>query len=342
MKIGPLDLDRRVLIVAEIGNNHEGDAARAARMIRLAAEAGADAVKLQTFRAEDYVSPADPERLARLKRFELSPEAFRELAREAGRVGVPFFSTPFDLASLDLVAEISCAIKIASGDLVFYPLIEKAARTGKPMILSTGLAELPLVRRTVSLVETTWGEMGHRGDLAVLHCVVAYPTPADQANLGAIAALRREFPACTVGYSDHTAGIEAAPLAVALGARIIEKHFTLDKNFSSFRDHQLSADPPEMAELVKAVRRAEALLGDGIKTPRPCEIGNLALVRRSIALNRYLTAGEMLRREHLTWTRPAGGFAPGREAEVLGRRLKRALAKGAQLHAEDLEDGRQA
>lgn len=335
MKIGTVDTTREVLIVAEIGNNHEGDVAVAEELIGRAAEAGVQAVKFQTFRAEDFVSPLDPERYERMKRFELSRDAFTQLARQAREAGLLFISTPLDLGSARFLEPLVDAYKIASGDNDFHPLIEAAATTGKPLILSTGLADLGVIDHTVACIRKIWHDHDIAQSLGLLHCVTAYPVPPEQANLAVIRTLAARYDA-TVGYSDHTIGIRAAVLAVAAGARIIEKHFTLDNNHSSFRDHQLSADVPTMRRLVEEIREAESLLGNGIKDLQPEEKANLVPVRRSVVAVRDLPAGHTLGPGDLTWKRPGGGVPPGREALVLGRRLKTAVQAGAMLLPDQL------
>lgn len=296
MRIGRIDTDRRVLVVAEIGNNHEGDVELAARMIGLAAGAGADAVKLQTFRTDHYVSPRDEARTARLREFELPMVAFERRSRVAREAGVLFTSTPFDPWCATRLGPIVDAMKIASGDRTFGPLL----------VVSTGLADVEAIADARSLVETTWGERGLSPGLALLHCVSAYPVPPADANLAAIGTLKARFGG-NVGYSDHTMGIDAAVLAVAAGARIVEKHFTIDHRYSPFRDHALSADPAEFALMVRRIRDAETLLGDGDLSPRPCEHETAAATRRSIVAASALPAGTVIRGEHLTWVRPAGG-----------------------------------
>jgi N,N'-diacetyllegionaminate synthase len=333
MRIGGFDTDEKVLIVAEIGNNHEGEVAVARELVDAAAEAGADAVKFQTFRTEHFVSAEDAERLARLKRFELTFGEFEQLATHSHALGLLFVSTPLDLESADFLGRTADAIKIASGDNTFAPLLARVARTGRPMLVSTGLAELADVRRAVALIRAEWGQSDP--GLAVLHCVSAYPVPAAEASLRAIATLAEEFD-CDVGYSDHTVGIEAAPLAVALGARVIEKHFTLDKRYSDFRDHQLSADPADLAELVRRVRAAEVMLGREGKHLQPSEQGVVEALRRSIVATRDLAAGDVLTPEDLTWVRPGGGMEPGEESRLLGRVLRRAVASGERLAPDDV------
>ena len=335
MKIGSVDLASDVLIVAEIGNNHEGDIGLAEELIGRAAEAGAQAVKFQTIRPDLLVPPRDTARLAQLRRFELGDGAFERLAGVARRHGVMFLSTPFYIDAVRLLDPLVPAFKVASGDLDFLPLLDAIAGTGKPVLLSTGAADLALVARSTEFLAEAWRRHGHAGELVLLHCVVSYPTPAASANLGAIAALKRLSP--WVGYSDHTMGIEAAVLSVALGARVIEKHFTIDKNHSDFRDHKLSADPKELAELVRRVREASAMLGDGVKRVLDCERGTVDAVRRTIVAGRDLEEGTEVAVADLAWLRPrTQGLLPGSEHRLVGRRLRRAIAAGQAIVPEDV------
>lgn len=335
MKIGTADTSKRVVIVAEIGNNHEGSFDLAQEMIVKAASAGVDAVKFQTFLPEHYVSCDQTERLTRLRKFALTFGQFEELAGFARKQGVAFFSTPFDLASADALAEFCPVIKVSSGDNVFFPLLERIAATRKPVILSTGLADHGDIDASVRILTSAWDACGHEGALALLHCVSSYPTPPEAANLSAIRAIAQRFPAATIGYSDHTLGTEAAVLSVALGARIIEKHFTLRKDLSDFRDHQLSSDPDEMAELVRRIRLAELYLGEGQQTSQ-IEEGNRQAMRRSIAASRALPAGVVLGPDDITWVRPGGGFAPGQEGLVIGRALTRDVVLGQVFLPDDV------
>jgi sialic acid synthase SpsE len=335
MRIGGLDLSERVMIVTEIGNNHEGSFDLAARLIDLAAEAGVNAVKFQTYRTEHYVSRRDRRRFQQLKSFELTFEVFERLSRVAADAGVLFLSTPFDLESARFLEDLVPAYKIASGDITFFPLLEVVAGTGKPLMISTGLAELDQIADAKATIERIWSRRGIRQELALLHCVSSYPTPASEANLAAISTLKAIF-GDTVGYSDHTEGIEAAVLSVAAGARIVEKHFTIAKDHSDFRDHQLSAEPSEMAHLVGRIRAVEVLLGDGHKGPQPCEQSVEALLRRSIAASRDLPTGTVLSPRDLTWVRPATGLAPGQEHRVVGRTLTVGVEAGGPVTPEML------
>lgn len=336
MKIGSFDLDQRVMVVAEIGNNHEGSFSLAQDLIGLAAEAGADAVKFQTFEPEHYVHADDKARLERLRGFRLSMAQFELLAKQAAEAGILFFSTPFDIGSAVALNKIQQVFKISSGDNNFWPLIETIASFGKPIILSSGLADIPLLQRAQSLIQGIWSGRDIDPGLAILHCVSSYPVPAGQANLRAIATLRERL-GITVGYSDHTLGIDACLLAIALGARIIEKHFTISKTHSDFRDHQLSSDPAEMKLLVQKIRDSESMLGTGDKRLQPTEIDMVPAVRRSIAAGRDLSAGTILRWEDLTWVRPGAGLPVGDEHRLLGHRLKTAKPLGSLIRLDDLD-----
>jgi N,N'-diacetyllegionaminate synthase len=325
MIIGPVDLSREILVIAEIGNNHEGDFGLAREMIQVAATTGVQAVKFQTIQPERLVSSAQAARIQQLRRYAFSREQFTELAAVARQAGVMFMSTPFSVEAVGWLDELVPAFKIASGDNNFERLLAAVGTTGKPVLLSTGMTELAGINKSCALIDGA--APAKAGEIAVLHCVSAYPTPNEQANLLAIPELSRQT-GRVVGYSDHTLGIEAASLAVALGARIIEKHFTLSKTQSDFRDHTLSADPVELAELVHRVRTAGLMLGSGQKSPQPAEMAAIAAARRSIATLGALPAGHVLTENDLDWLRPGDGFAPGQEAEVLGRRLTRPAAAG--------------
>lgn len=326
MKIGHLDLDQHVVVVAEIGNNHEGSYGLAEEMIGRAAEAGAEAVKFQTIVPERLVTSDQTDRLAQLRRICLGPADFERLAKVAAAEGVLFMSTPFDLDSLAMLAPLVAAVKIASGDNNCYPLIEAAARTDLPLVVSSGgatLAELTTLRNRIRRVRAG---RASAPDLAILHCVMAYPTPLSSANLGALESIRAL--GVTAGYSDHTIGIDAAPIAVALGARLIEKHFTIDKNHSDFRDHQLSADPDDLRAMIERIRLVEQLIGDGGKRVMEVEAANRDAVRRSLAAAHDMAAGEVIDADGVTWLRPGTGMPPDQEANLIGRRLTRSIAGG--------------
>jgi sialic acid synthase SpsE len=328
MRLGPLDLDARVAVVAEIGNNHEGDLGVARALVDAAAQAGCDAVKLQALVAGRLVGPADPARLAQLRSYELGADGYRELCRRARGLGLAVGVTPLEPGMVDALAGEVDFWKVASGDNDHMPLLDRLAADGPPVVISSGGADLAGMRAALARL---------RGavEACVLHCVSAYPTPDEDANLRAIPALAQAL-GVTVGYSDHTLGIAAAPLAVALGARVVEKHITLDRSRTTFRDHALSADPAGMAALVAAVRQAEAMLGDGDPGVRPSERGSLPGMRRSVAAARDLAAGHVLGAADLTWLRPGGGVPPGGEGRLIGRALARDVSAGGPVGPDDL------
>jgi N,N'-diacetyllegionaminate synthase len=330
MLIGSVDLTREVLVVAEIGNNHEGSYALAEEMIGSAAESGAQAVKFQTILPERLVTADQEARLAMLKRFQFSQSQFEGLAATANRLGVMFLSTPFDMASVAWLAPLVPAFKIASGDNDYTQLLRAVAATGKPVIMSTGLADLPAVSAARDLLRDTWRRLGvGEPGLALLHCVVSYPTPPAEANLAAINAL--ETLGETVGYSDHTLGVEGAVAAVAMGARLIEKHFTLDKKYSSFRDHQLSADPAELAELVRRIKLIEEMRGRQQKVVMAAEQPARDAVRRGVYAARDLALGTALDIEDLMFLRPRAGLSPREADSRIGARLTKAVRAGESL-----------
>jgi sialic acid synthase SpsE len=334
MKIGSFDTGQRVLVVAEIGNNHEGSVGVARRLVEEAAACGADAVKFQTFKTEAFVRRSDTRRFDQLKRFEFSARDFADLAEAARALKLLFLSTPLDLGSVDALDPIVDAFKIASGDNDFYPLLARVASAGKPLILSSGASDLDQIQRSVSFLQASTKAGRSRADIAVLHCVSSYPAPLEEANLRSIPFLMQKL-SLTIGYSDHTLSPDAALLAVGLGARIVEKHFTLDKNFSDFRDHRISADPEDLRALVRRIREAEALLGAFDKRVQTCEEALVPLIRRAIVAATALPEGHRIAAADLTWLRPAGKLRPGDEAQLIGKRLRRPVVAGEALSASD-------
>ena len=336
MIIGEINTENKVLIIAEIGNNHEGNFEVAQKLVREAAACGVDAVKFQTFKTEKFINRVDTARFERLKSFELTYSQFSQLSHLAHSLGMLFISTPLDLESAQFLNSIIDAYKIASGDNNFYPLLDEVAKTGKPVFLSTGASDPELIGNAVSALEKGWQKYNTRSDLAILHCVSCYPVPENQVNLQILTTLANEYQYST-GYSDHAIGIEASVLAVACGARVIEKHFTLDKSFSSFRDHQLSADPKDMSELVQRIRSASILIGSKVKKIQPCEFESSIAIRRSITAGIDMEIGHKVGITDLMWIRPGGGLEPGKEHELLGKRLNRFVKAGEQLHKSDVE-----
>ncbi len=336
MKLFDKNLDREVAIVAEIGVNHEGDVRAASRLVRLAAEAGADAVKFQSYTAERFASSDDAERLARVRRFALDEAAHRQLAAEAAALGVTFFSTAVTEDWVPLLAELAPVVKIASGDLTFEPVIRAAAATGKLVILSTGLGTVEEIDRAVSWLRAEIGNAEIADRLVLLHCISAYPTPLEEANLLSIPYLAERY-GIPVGYSNHVSGIDACLAAIALGAQVIEAHFTDSRTDRTFRDHELSLEPDEMAELVRRAPAFRASRGAWGKTRQASELPLLNLVRKGLVAARDLGRGHLLARDDLMYARPATGFASGDLDQVLGRRLAQPLGAGARLTPEALE-----
>jgi sialic acid synthase SpsE len=336
MKINNFDTEKKVFIVAEIGNNHEGNFSVAQEMIGKAAEAGADAIKFQTF-VPEHIFGGDPLRLKKLQGFRFANEQFEKLAKFASEQGIIFFSTPFDLESAKFLNTIQPVFKIASSDNDYLSLIKTVASFGKPVIVSSGMAELVGLDLVCEEVNNVWSEKNINPGLALLHCVSSYPTPPEQANLNAITTLKKQFPEQIIGYSDHTLGIQAAVSSVALGARIVEKHFTLDKNYSDFRDHQLSADPEDLKKLVEKIREVELLLGSGEKILQENETEILGALRRSVAASRNLQIGDILTKDDIIWIRPGTGITMGKENQIIGKRLSRPLSYCELISLEDVD-----
>lgn len=336
MRIGPWDTDAGVVVIAELGNNHEGDAELALELVRAAAAAGANAAKLQTFDPRWFVRPDNEARMAQMERFRLADDDVARVRDLAHELGLAFVSTPLDLPSVELLEPLVDAFKIASGDNDVPQLLERVADTRRPMIVSTGMSDLAGIRWAKQVVEDHWAALEHEGALAVLHCVSAYPAPAEAARLATIPLLAAEL-GCTVGYSDHTLGIDTCVAAAAAGARVLEKHLTLRHDYSEFRDHQLSAEPGELTELVRRVRETETLLGQPRDGLLPEEEAVAEVARRSLVAAADLPAGHVLSPGDLTWMRPRDGLPPAAEGELLGRRLKRALAFAEPVSLDDLD-----
>lgn len=343
----------KVFVIAEAGVNHNGRLDLALRLIEAAHAAGADAVKFQTFRAEDVVTPtartADYQRVntgassqfEMIKALELDEAAHRELVRHSERVGIEFFSTPFSLEAVDqLVALGVRRIKLPSGEITNRPLLEKAASTTLPLLMSSGMATLEEVRTAVGWITDHWQAIGHAASpqaLVLMHCTSAYPAPASTLNLKAIATMAHAFP-WPVGYSDHSEGIEAAVAATALGATAIEKHLTLDKALAG-PDHRASADANEFAAMVRAIRQVESMLGDGVKRPDAIEADTRDVARRSVVTTRSLPAGHVLVQADLVLRRPGSGIAPDQWQALQGRRLAQDVPAHTCLQWTMLEGG---
>lgn len=332
------------LVIAEAGVNHNGDPGRAAEMVRAAARAGADAVKFQTFRAEALVTAGAPKaayqarntggaggQLEMLRALELGREALFRLQAVCREEGILFLSSPFDLESARLLADLGVpAFKVGSGELTNLPFLRELGRLGRPMILSTGMADLGEVLEACEALRSA-------GDppVALLHCVSAYPAPPADYNLRAMATLESAT-GCPSGLSDHAPGWHVSLGAVALGARILEKHFTLDRALPG-PDHAASLEPEELALMVRQVRELEASLGDGVKRPAASELDTRQAARKSIVAARALEAGGRIAAGDLACKRPGTGLSPARLDEVIGRRLLRGLAPDDLLDLSDLE-----
>ncbi len=325
----------RTLIIAEAGVNHNGDMAMARALIDAAAQAGADLVKFQTFSADRLVTgtarkadyqlantAVDESQQEMLRRLELTPQMHDELILHAKSRGIEFFSTAFDLESLDYLMSLGMGrIKIPSGEITNLPYLRHVGHYSKPVIISTGMATMEEIVQALAILE----EAGLRRDfITVLHCNTEYPTPMPDVNLRAMLSIRDTL-GVDVGYSDHTMGIEVATAAVALGARIIEKHFTLNSNLYG-PDHRCSLEPNELKSMVLAIRNIELAMGDGIKRPSASEIKNKISARRSIVAASAIAAGDVFSESNLTVKRPAGGMSPMQWDEVLGRRAPKDFA----------------
>ena len=328
MFIDTFNTNNRTFIVAEIGNNHEGDIEIAKEMIDSAIDCGSDAVKFQTFLAEEYVSQKyTPERYKQLKKFQLSQNDFIELFDYAKKSGVIFISTPFDLESAKFLCNLCPVIKISSSDLTFIPMIIEIAKTNKPIILSTGFHTKSKIESAVQLIAKYRNV--NANNLAILHCVGNYHTLPKNANLNTIEYYKSNFQNITIGYSDHTIGTFASEIAVSKGAQIVEKHFTLDKNFSNFHDHKISANPSEMKDLVDKIRLVERYLGSHDKVVNEKERELKKLIDRKIVSKKELKKGDILKIEDISWVRLESGIPSGKESLILNKKLNCNLSKGS-------------
>ena len=323
----------KTIIIAEAGVNHNGDIDLAKKLVVEAAAAGADLVKFQTFLANKIVSSTAPKaeyqkrttdsgesQFEMIQKLELSRESHEVLIEECRRQGIGFFSTAFDSESFDMLLDLGCVnlIKIPSGEITNLPLLRYMTRLGKPVLLSTGMANLGEVEAAIQVIEAA-GTPRHL--ITILHCTTEYPTPMEDVNLRAMVSMKQAF-GVAVGYSDHTPGIEVAIAAVALGATVIEKHFTLDRNLPG-PDHKASLEPYELKAMVNAIRNIEVALGDGIKQPSLSELKNKPVARKSIVARREINAGELFSEDNLAAKRPGTGISPMFWDEVIGRKALR-------------------
>ena len=329
-------------VIAEAGVNHNGDLDLAKQLIDAAVDAGADAVKFQTFRAAGVVAEDAPSAAYQrvgddrdtqyelLRRLELDEDAHVALLEHARRRGIVFCSTPFDLPSVDLLDRLGVPFfKIASGDLTYTQLLRRVAAKQRPIVLSTGMADIDEVAAAVDTLSAAGA-----ADVALLHCVSEYPAPIEDANLRAIPAMAQRF-GLPVGLSDHTPGVTVAVAAVAVGAAIIEKHFTLDRALPG-PDHRASLEPDDFAQLVRAVREVEGAMGTGKKQAAPSELANRDIVRRSVFAAVEVGEGEPITAEMLECKRPGDGIPASDIDRVVGRRPRRSIKVGEKLTWESL------
>ncbi len=333
---------KRITIIAEAGVNHNGDLDTALRLVDAAAQAGADIIKFQTFNASALAcetapraayqlanSASEESQLDMLRRLELKPQWHREIMAYCHKKSLGFLSTPFDLPSIDLLESLGMGIyKIPSGEITNLPYLRHIAHKAKEIILSTGMSTLEEVGAALDAL----GKAGaRRSAITLLHCTTEYPAPIAEVNLRAMATMRDAFPGIRgVGYSDHTAGIAIPIAAAALGAVLIEKHFTLDRNMDG-PDHAASLEPNELKDMVQAIRQVELALGSSRKAPSPSELVNRPVVRKSIVAARNIQAGEVLNEENLTSKRPGTGLSPMLWDRLIGTRAARDYPKDSQI-----------
>jgi N-acetylneuraminate synthase len=332
-----------VFIIAEAGVNHNGSVDLALKLIDSAKASGADAVKFQTFRADqlatrsahkaayqERTTTATESQFEMLQRLELDVDDHRRLIDYCRKVGIQFLSSPFDEQSADLLAEMDLPLyKIPSGEITNLQFLDHVARKGRPIILSTGMSTLGEIEEAVTVLRTAGNNR-----LTLLHCVTEYPAPYAEVNLRAMHTLRVAF-GLPVGYSDHTPGYEISIAAVALGAEVIEKHFTVDRSLPG-PDHAASLEPDELEQMVTAIRHVEVALGDGIKRPAQCELPNISVARKSVVASRSLIAGQRLTAEDLDIKRPGNGIAPRLKPMLIGRTLSAGLEKDEVLRWDHL------
>lgn len=340
----------RVFVVAEIGCNHNGSAEMAYRMVKEAAECGIDAIKFQAFSADALISRYAPKaeyqiettgsgdtQLDMTRALELTYEEIECLTEYAESLGVAAFSTPFDLDSIDFLASHGQRLwKIPSGEITNLPYLERLGSLitpGMRVLLSTGMATVGEIRACLNVLT---GAGVDEAQVTVLHCNTEYPTPDCDVNVSAILALKEAFPRCAVGLSDHSRGSVAAVMAVALGASVIEKHFTLDRSLPG-PDHKASATPEELCELVQSIRRAEEMRGFAEKVVTDSERKNMVVARKSIVASRRIRAGEVLDESNVTCKRPGNGISPMRWHELIGTRAKRDFLEDELIEAEGFE-----
>lgn len=322
----------QTLVIAEAGVNHNGNLELAKKLIEVAKESGADIVKFQTFTAEKCISKSATKakyqlqttstketQLEMVKKLELDTEAHYILIQHCQKVGIDFLSTPFDFESIELLDKLGIqTFKIPSGEITNLPYLRKIGRLNKKIILSTGMSNLGEIETAISILVDSGTK---RENITILHCNTEYPTPMKDVNLKAMQTIANAFH-LPVGYSDHTHGIHVPIAAVAMGAKVIEKHFTLDRNMEG-PDHKASLEPQELREMVRCIREIELALGDGIKQESESEKKNKPIARKSIVANRFIRAGEIFSEENLYVKRPANGLSPMEWDNVIGKIAKK-------------------
>lgn len=321
----------KITIIAEAGVNHNGNIDIAMKLIDAAKDAGADIVKFQTGLPQNVISRyakkaryqivntqnESESQLEMAQGFALRYDDFFTLKQYAESIGIQFLSTPFDIESVDYLHDIGLSLwKIPSGEISNYPYLVHIAKLGEPIILSTGMCTLEEIECAVSVLR----EKGC-GEITLLHCTTNYPTMYEDVNLNAMLQLKKEF-GCKVGYSDHTLGIEVPIAATALGATIIEKHFTLNRNMSG-PDHKASLEPHELKNMIACVRNIEKAMGDGVKIPKESEIPNITVARKSIVAKKRIKQGDIFTAENLTTKRPGNGLSPMKWNEIMGTKAIR-------------------
>ncbi|MEW6600341.1 MAG: N-acetylneuraminate synthase [Nitrospirota bacterium] len=340
----------RVFIIAEAGVNHNGSIETARRLIDEAAMAGADAVKFQTFRAEEIVTRTsekadyqirntgkDESQYSMLKKLELPESGIRELFYYCREKNITFISTPFDEDSADFLDGLGMTIfKVPSGEITNRGLIKHIAARKKPVMLSTGMSYIEEVGKAVAWINEAMGITGNNKLLTLLHCVSNYPADVDDVNLRAMETMRNAF-GLPVGYSDHTRGIDIPVAAAAMGAAVIEKHFTLDRTMAG-PDHKASLEPQELREMVMAIRNVERAIGDGIKRPSKNEEHMRDVARRSLVAARKINAGDTIKPEDISVKRPGTGIAPEFREEIVNRIAARQIDGDSVIKWEDIKD----
>jgi N,N'-diacetyllegionaminate synthase len=331
MKLKNFNLKKKVFIIAEVGNNHEGNFTVAKKLVHQAARAGADAVKFQTFKTKNFIRKKDKKRFKQLKKFELSYKQFQFLRKLAHINKIKFISTPLDLESADFLIKNTDIIKIASGDNNFYPLIDKVLKSKKPIIISTGMTNALQIKNLTNYIIKAIGKKATEKRISLLHCVTSYPVEDRFANLRSIEYLIKKS-RLTIGYSDHTLGNEACIAAVTMGAKVIEKHFTINKKFSKFRDHALSADYLDMRNLVEGIRKIELQLGKFNKEIQKPEKKLIKLVRRAVYAEKHISPGEKLSFKNIKFLRPALTSNFNSLKKIIGRKIKKTFYKDQKIN----------